>query len=166
MMSDRQEQASRTLVWAAFAAGTVHAAFSTYWALGGQWLLDTVGRWAVARAAGDPAAARLALLIVAGAKLLAAAVPVVVIYGRLPRPRAWRTLCWIGGIGLVLYGGLNILVSNAVLAGIIRPASGYDKAAMVGHAWLWDPLFFIWGAALCLALLLSHPTGRSSAPRR
>lgn len=156
----QRAQASRTLAWAAFAAGTVHAAFSTYWAMGGQWLLATVGQWAVVRAAEDPAAARSTLLIVAGAKLLAAVLPVLVIYGRLPRPRAWRTLCWIGGIGLVLYGGLNILVSNAVLAGILRPAGGYDKAAMIGHAWLWDPLFFIWGAALSLALLLSRPDRR------
>lgn len=93
----------------------------------------------------------------AAGQLLAAVVPVLVIYERLPGRQAWRTLCWIGGIGLVLYGGLNVLVSNAVLAGIIRPAGGYDEAAMFGHARLWDPLFFIWGATLYLALLLSHP---------
>lgn len=45
----------------------------------------------------------------------------------------------------MVYGGLNTLVSGAVLAGIIRPEGGYDAIAMVGHAWLWDPLFFVWG---------------------
>ena len=38
---------SRLLVWVTGAAGVLHSAASSYWALGGQWLLATVGRWAV-----------------------------------------------------------------------------------------------------------------------
>ena len=38
---------SRLLVWVAGAAGVLHSAASSYWALGGQWLLATVGQWAV-----------------------------------------------------------------------------------------------------------------------
>ena len=34
-------------LWVACGLGLVHAAFSLYWALGGQWLLATVGRFAV-----------------------------------------------------------------------------------------------------------------------
>ena len=43
MGSLRHERAARACVWTACAAGVVHALFSLYWALGGSWLLDTVG---------------------------------------------------------------------------------------------------------------------------
>lgn len=62
----------------------------------------------------------------------------------------------VGGPLLVIYGGLNTLVSGAVLAGGIRPQDGDDPIAMIGHAWLWDPLFFFWGAALVLSLWYSR----------
>ena len=69
--------------------GLTHAGFSAYWALGGRWLLGTVGEWAV----------RMAL------------------------------------------GG------------------GYDRAAMIGHVALWDPLFALWGLALLSSLWLSRRVG-------
>ncbi len=90
----------------------MHAAFSLCWALGGRWLLETVGRDALQ----------------------------VSLDSRL----------------LVLYGGINTGVSNAVLAGWIVPAGGYDSPAMAGHAWLWDPLFLLWGLALGGYLALSR----------
>ncbi|MBG6189087.1 hypothetical protein IWX64_000007 [Arthrobacter sp. CAN_A212] len=65
-------------------------------------------------------------------------------------------MSWVGGLLLVIYGGVNTVVSGAVLAGAIRPAGGYDLNAMIGHAWLWDPLFFIWGVALILSLWFSR----------
>jgi hypothetical protein len=54
------------------------------------------------------------------------------------------------------YGGVNTVVNGAVLGGAIRPAGGYGANAMIGHAWLWDPLFFIWGTALILSLWYSR----------
>lgn len=151
---------SHLFVWAACAAGAVHAAFSLYWALGGRWLLGTVGQWAVERTGQAPLAAGLALGAVAAVKLAAAVVPVALIYGRLPAPGFWRVVSWIGGLFLVAYGAVNTAVSGAVLAGVIRPAAGYDREALIGHAWLWDPLFLVWGAALCLALWFSRTRGR------
>jgi len=56
----------------------------------------------------------------------------------------------------VAYGGINTVVALAVLAGVIRPEGGYDAAAMMGHAYLWDPLFLLWEAALVLSLWLSR----------
>lgn len=147
---------SRSLVWLAGAAGTVHAGFSLYWAFGGQWLLATVGRWAVELSVEAPLEAGLMLGAVAVGKLLAAIIPVGVAYGRVPWPRFWRMVSWAGGLLLVVYGAVNTVVSGAVLAGMIRPAGGYDVDAMIGHAWLWDPLFFVWGAALVLSLWYSR----------
>ena len=153
-------------VWTACAAGLVHAAFSLYWAAGGQWLLDTVGRWAVRQSREAPLRTGLLLGLVALAKTAGALIPVAAAYGRMPRPRVWRVLCWAGAVLLVLYGGANTVVSNAVLAGLVRPEAGYDRPAMIGHAWLWDPLFLLWGAALLGYLLLSRrvPQGAPHGP--
>lgn len=147
---------SRSLVWVACVAGTVHAGFSLYWALGGQWLLATVGQWAVQLSVEAPLKAGFTLGVVAVGKLLAASIPVGVAYGRIPWRRFWRAVSWTGGLLLVVYGGVNTMISGAVLAGAIRPVGGYDLNAMIGHAWLWDPLFFIWGVSLTLSLWCSR----------
>jgi hypothetical protein len=60
---------------------------------------------------------------------------------------------------LIAWGGVNTLTGNLVLAGVVVPAAGYDRDSMVGHAWLWDPLFLVWGIALALALLLTRRRG-------
>lgn len=143
-------------MWAAAVLGGVHALFSAYWALGGDWLLRTVGAWAVDLRDGSPMVAVLGLGAIALVKAVAAAVPVLVAYGRLPWRRLWRTVSWIGGCFLIAYGGLNVIVSVAVLAGLITPEGGFDRPAMLGHAFLWDPLFALWGASLVASLALSR----------
>lgn len=156
---------SRLLVWVAGVAGALHAAASLYWAVGGRWLLATVGQWAVDLSVQAPLAAGVVLGLVALVKLLATTVPIGVAYGKLPWRRFWRAVSWAGGLLLVVYGGINSVVSAAVLGGLIHPQGGYDRNAMMGHAYLWDPLFLIWGTALVLSLWLSpersarRPTG-------
>lgn len=108
-----------------------------------------------------PLAAGITLGLVATVKLLGATIPVGVAYGRLPWPRLWRGVSWAGGLLLVVYGGINTIVALGVLAGVIRPEGGYDAVAMMGHAYLWDPLFLLWGGALVLSLWLSRPTFRA-----
>ena len=154
--------AALLLVWLACLAGTVHAGFSLYWALGGQWLLATVGQWAVELSAEGRLELRLAMVAVAAAKLAGATVPVAVAYERLPWRRLWRAVSWIGGAGLAVYGGLNTAIGAAVLSGLVSPEGGYDREAMIGHALLWDPLFLIWGATLLTSLWLSR--GISAGP--
>jgi hypothetical protein len=151
----RRARVGRGFLWLAVVCGVIHAAFSLYWALGGAWLLATIGQWAVSLAREAPALAGIGLCLVAFAKLLAALIPLAVEYGRVPARRFWRALSLAGGVGLILYGGLNCVVSSAVLAGIIQPKGGFDRDAMIGHAWLWDPLFFIWGCALVTSLTLT-----------
>lgn len=150
-----RDRASRTWLWVACLAGLVHAASSAYWAAGGEWLLDTVGQWAVDLRRSAPVAAAWGLAGIAVVKTVAALVPVAVGRGWLRPVRLWRGLSWAGGTGLVVYGGVNVVVSNAVL--LLREPGSYDRAAMVGHAWLWDPLFLLWGAALLAHLWLSRP---------
>lgn len=150
--------AARTFVWVAFTLAVVHAAFSAYWAAGGTWLLATVGQWAVTLVETSPGEAGVLLGSIAVVKVVAGAVPVVVSYGRLPGRSLWRALSWCGGSLLVLYGSVNVAVGAVVLAGGVEPDGGYDRDAMIGHAFLWDPLFAAWGAALLASLWLSrHP---------
>ena len=156
----RARRASVAL-WVAACAGLVHAAWSAYWAVGGRFLLDTVGAWAVELGRIDPLRSGIVLGAIAVVKAVAALLPVAIVRNRLPAVRWWRAVCWAGGAFLVVYGGLNVVVSSAVLVGVLRPADGYDAAAMIGHALLWDPLFVVWGAALPVALAASR-----SAPRR
>lgn len=98
--------------------------------------------------------------LVAAAKLLGATIPIGVAYGRVPWPRFWRGISWTGGLLLVANGGVNTIVALAVLAGGIRTEGGYDADAMMGHAYLWDPLFLLWGGALVLSLWLSRRSSR------
>lgn len=147
---------STVLVWTAAVLGGIHAGFSAYWALGGNWLLRTVGAWAVDLRESSPVAAPLGLGAIALLKLVAAAVPVLVAYGRLPWRRLWRGVSWVGGSFLVLYGGVNVVVSGAVLAGLVSANGGFDRSAMIGHAFLWDPIFALWGAALLASLAFSR----------
>jgi hypothetical protein len=138
------------------AAGVLHAAASLYWAVGGRWLLATVGQWAVELSAQAPVVAGIALGLVALVKLLAATVPIGVAYGKVRWAGFWRAVSWVGGLLLVVYGVINIGVSAAVLGGLIHPEGGYDPDAMRGHAYLWDPLFFVWGSVLVLSLWFSR----------
>lgn len=145
----------RLLLGAAL-AGLLHAAFSLYWALGGGWLLDTVGAWAVELQEDDPVTAGAVLAVVALTKAAGAVLPLLATRGRVPLAGLWRGLAWPGSVLLVLYGGLVTVVSCLVLAGAIEPDGGYDRAAMVGHAFLWDPLFLVWGGLLLAGLLATR----------
>jgi hypothetical protein len=153
------------LLGAAALVGLVHAGFSAYWAAGGDWLLDTVGQWAVDLAARSPGVTALGLGAVALAKAAGAVVPVMSETGRIGGRRPWRALGWLGGLVLILYGCANSVVAWLVLAGVIEPEGGYDERAMLGHAALWDPLFAAWGALLVAGLAVSRgtPPGRAAA---
>lgn len=150
--------------WLAVAAvlGAGHGAFSLYWAAGGQWLLTTVGQ--VAEQYSD----RLWLLVPVGLVKLAAGVgPWLLARRGWPLRTVSRMLCWLGALVLVGWGGLSAAVAQLVLAGALAPEDGYDRAAMLGHAWLWDPWFLLWGAALILGLLATARSGaRTRGPDR
>lgn len=140
-------------------AGLVHGAFSLYWALGGEWLLESLGE----RVVGAFADARWVLVAVFAIKVAASLVPLWLDRRGLLRHGVWRVAAVIGACVLIVYGGLNTVVGNLVLAGVVQPDGGFDRAAMAGHAWLWDPLFLIWGLALAWGLVRAR---RSTRPRQ
>lgn len=99
---------------------------------------------------------RWLLLPVGLAKIFAGLLPLMLERWGWPASHLSRSACWIGAIVLVFWGGANTIVGNLVLMRVITPEGGYDGPGMVGHAWLWDPLFLLWGASLVLALTLSR----------
>ena len=144
-------------LWVAAVLGTIHAAWSAYWAFGGRVLLDTVGGWAVAAVEERPLLALGGLLAVAVAKLLAAWIPLLAETGRIPGRRVWRGCAWVGGPFLIIYGAVNASAAVAILAGWVE-TENYDRPGLIGHAFVWDPLFAVWGVALTIALVATRRT--------
>jgi Protein of unknown function (DUF3995) len=142
-------------------AGLTHAAFSLYWALGGRWLLPTVGQWAVEYAREEPLAAGLLLIVIAAVKSAVAIIPLVASRRSVPGQAVWRGLAWLAAIVLTGYGALNSVVAWLVLGSVLEPEGGFDRQAMVGHAYLWDPLFLVWGVLLGAGLFVGGSHRRS-----
>ncbi|MFD6813611.1 DUF3995 domain-containing protein [Enteractinococcus coprophilus] len=155
-MQPRSMRVGRRFLWTAMVFGLVHAFWSYYWAFGGTWMLDTVGQWAVVSQLQQPLQAFLVLLGIGLLKTSAAVIPVAVEYGRLGGRRFWRLVSWVGGIELVLYGGIYAATAWLVLIGVVAPGAAYDGPVMLGHALLWDPLFFFWGLSLVMSLILTR----------
>jgi hypothetical protein len=140
-----------TLV-AAGTIGSIHAGFSFYWSLGGTWLLWSLGSDLLTSLQG-----REWILIPVGlVKLIGALAPIALARRGWPMPRVTRWVCWLGALVLIAWGGVNTVVGNLVLAGLISPQHGYDRLGMLGHAYVWDPLFLAWGLALAAGLLASR----------
>lgn len=145
------EQVPGGLVVAAV-LGVVHAGFSLYWAAGGTLLVWSLGSGLVESFRGR----EWMLAPIGAVKLVAALSPLVLARSGWPQPRVTRLMCWLGALVLIVWGGLNTVVGNLVLAGVIEPGSGFDRLGMIGHAFLWDPLFLAWGEALAVGLLASR----------
>lgn len=161
--AEHRHRAGLRWLWLAACAGIVHAGFSLYWASGGIWLLDTLGQWAERAGTNGGLLTSIALTAIGMLKLGAALAPVLAECRNGPRPPRWyRILAWTGATGLIFYGGANTVIAVLVLNGVIRPDGGYDRAAMVGHATLWDPLFLMWGLLLSTGLVLTRPPRRAA----
>lgn len=104
-----------------------------------------------------PVVAFCVLLAAALVKGLAAAVPILVERTqRGRRRRVGRAASWLGGVFLVGYGGAVAAVSWAVLADVISPNGPIDRRGLAGHAFIWDPMFAIWGVLLLAGLWLTR----------
>ncbi|MBO3142837.1 DUF3995 domain-containing protein [Dermatophilus congolensis] len=150
---------------AAACAGLLHAAASLYWALGGTWLLDTVGQFAVDMVKSGDTSTTHMLWAVTIVKVAGAIVPLID-HARPPARRWVRIVSVLGIITLLLWGGAGMIGAWISLA---TGASAGSDRALVGHAYLWDPLFVIWGLCLAGALFASRPWWRgeniTSQPR-
>ena len=132
--------------------GAIHAGFSIYWSIGGTWLLSSLGSNMLARFQGW----EWILAPIGLAKLIGALAPIALARKGWPVRLLTRSACWLGTLVLIAWGGVNTVVGNLVLAKVIQPQSGYDRAGMIGHAYLWDPLFLAWGVALAIGLFASR----------
>jgi hypothetical protein len=143
--------------------GAVHAAFGFYWAAGGSFLLWSVGDRLVEFFQGTEW-----LLVPIGAVKLFGAFAPLTLAGRERRARRLtRLTCWLGALLLIGWGGMNTAVANLVLVGVVGDGATLDRDGMIGHAYLWDPLFLAWGVALVTGLLRSSgtPAGRPAPGR-
>lgn len=132
--------------------GTVHGLFSLYWGAGGTWLLWSLGERLVDAFAGM----RWVLLPLGLFKIGCAVAPFILARAGWPRRRLSRVVCWLGAATLVTWGGVNTVAAHLVLSDVVHPEGGYDHPGMIGHAWLWDPLFLVWGAALAVGMVATR----------
>ena len=146
---------------AAAVAGVAHALPSLYWALGGTALVSTLGAWAADWQREAPMQVMVLLLLIFVLKLAGALLPLANERGRLPAPRLWRGVSWAGAAVLMAYGAVNVVAALAALTGVVEAGPTMDTAALVGHAFLWDPLFLLWGLLLARGVWTSRP-GRTS----
>jgi hypothetical protein len=154
---------------AGLAVGLAYAAISVYWAVGGRWLLNTVGISLSQPGQAGHLAALLAVWGAAAVKAVAAVLPLLAI-GVWPRTangglrRLARVLTWIEAAILTGYGLVLTASGLLVQAGVIKAAAPADRLAREWHAYLWDPWFLIWGIFVFLALWRSRPASQDHLP--
>jgi len=140
--------------WAACACGLAYVAISLYWALGGSWLLATVG---ASLAGTSSAAVKFAVWAAVALKAIAAFLPLVAIGALRRPPRGWerwlRRLTWIEALILTAYGLVLTATGLLVQSGVIAPPRNADHRALRWHAYLWDPWFLVWGLLVTTALV-------------
>ncbi len=154
---------------AGLAVGLAYATISVYWAVGGRWLLNTVG---ISPSQPGQAGHLAALLAVWGAAAVKAVATVLALLaiGVWPRTangglrRLARVLTWIEAAILVGYGLVLTASGLLVQAGVIKAAAHADRLAREWHAYLWDPWFLIWGIFVFLALWRSRSASQDHLP--
>lgn len=140
----------------ALVLGLLHAGASLFWTLGGTWLLDTVGQFAVDLQAEGRMETRLLLGGITALKAGGAVVPWLD-HRRPPMHRWVRAVSALGAGILVVWGAAGMV---GAWWGLARGAPA--TPAVLGHGLLWDPLFAAWGLALGIGLWAS----RDAAPAR
>ncbi len=166
IVSERTTSPARTQStdWAAYAAcawALIFAAVSFYWAAGGTVGADTVGG-VITRLPGIVALlwVTAALKVLGGLLALALVRP----WGRvLPR---WLllTLSWAGGVGLIAYGAIPLVVNGLMVAGVLHVPGPVDWTVMRWHVFLWDPWWLL-GGLLFVAAAWSYQH-QARLPRR
>jgi Protein of unknown function (DUF3995) len=146
----------------ALVIGLAYAAISAYWALGGTWLLDTVGIALSKPGQAGRTAALLTVWAAAVVKAIAAVLPVVAAGGwHRVADRGWlrpvRVLAWTEAVILTGYGSVLTATGLLVQGGVIAAAPDADRQALRWHAYLWDPWFGVWGILVVIALRRSRP---------
>lgn len=161
MDSGRRAGPARLGALSALVVGGLFTAVSVYWAIGGTWLMDTVGG-SLERAGRNRGTGILALLwATAALKAAAAVLPLAVAWParRALLAQALRRLVWVEAIVLTGYGLIYTAGGLLVQTGVIDASDGADSRALRWHTYFWDPWFLLWGL-LVLAVLLTTRAGR------
>jgi Protein of unknown function (DUF3995) len=135
--------------------GLLYAAISVHWALGGTWLLDTIGGSLEEQGrAGNPGVI-LAVWAAAVIKMIAAVLPLVALRGPSSpaQNRTMWVLAWVEAAILIGYGLVQTVAGLLVQADVIHASATADHRALAWHAYLWEPWFLIWGLLVAAALL-------------
>jgi hypothetical protein len=137
--------------FAAFLVGLLYAAISTYWGLGGTWLLDTIGGTLERGGRAGTASVRVLVCTAVLLKLTAALLGLLATArprGLTPqRRRPARQAAWATALILTLYGGVLTAIGLLVQLGVVHSPPTADHTALRWHAYLWDPWFFGLGSA-------------------
>lgn len=140
--------------WAAYAAGAwalLFALLSFYWALGGEFGVNTLGS-VIQSLAHDPGFI-VVVWLTGVAKVIGGMFALTLVRPwALWLPSIWKlALAWIGGIGLALYSGVQLILEGLVLGGVIRSSGAVDWTGLRWHFWLWDPWWLLGGVFFLLA---------------
>ncbi|WP_241957175.1 DUF3995 domain-containing protein [Mammaliicoccus fleurettii] len=137
-------------------AGIVHSLFSLYWGFGGEAGLTTVGTWVFTLSANYGIWINIALLIVAVVKFLATIMPLT-LTNHFDKRIYYVSL--VGSVVLILYGGLNTLIGWLKMFKIIEIHNYYTA---FGQAFVWDPLFLLWGIGLFVYVKMLKKSKRNN----
>lgn len=143
---------------AAAAVGTLHSAFSIYWALGGDGLINTVGGTPADLAETGGATAAVVAGLAAAGKLAVALLPLVLFLGmasRVARGRLRlpvRIVAWL----LIVWGGVSMIGAALGLLGVGGTKTAAQHTALLGHLVGWDLAFLVWGLLLLKASQLER----------
>lgn len=130
-------------------AGTLHSLATFYWSFGGTLGLLTVGQWTVDLKSNYGNLVLIILLILGIFKLSATWMPLLLVY---KNNKLLMIISYIGAIILILHGGLNTFVGWLKFLNILPRK--YTPSE-IGQAFIWDPLFLIWGLSLLIFLNLN-----------
>lgn len=127
-------------------AGSLHSLATFYWAFGGNLGLATVGEWTIEFKENYGTKFLIVLLFVGGFKLSATWIPIIL---NFKENKLISIIAYIGGTILFIYGSLNTISGWLKLLGVI---SVNFKLSIIGQAFIWDPLFLLWGLGLLIFL--------------
>ena len=140
--------------WGAYAAcawALLFALASFYWALGGEFGVNTLGS-GIQAMRHDPGF--LAVVWLTGIAKAFGGLFALTLVRPWVRwlPPIWKlALAWIGGIGLALYGSIPLTLEGLVLSGVVHVSGPVDWEGVRWHFWLWDPWWLLGGILFLLA---------------
>lgn len=139
----RTERRAAAILRTAAVLGLLNAAPNLYWALGGDFLLDTIGEWIIQLQADAPVLIGGALVLIFTVKTAVSLLPLLLL-GRLRNSRPLRVAAITASAALILYGASGAVVNVVLLVF----TDVQDPTGRIGQAAIWYPMLLIWGLVL------------------